>query len=66
MTKKSFYILLLFSALFTSCIPVKDLWYLQDKNTSGEQNTVSAVESKPYRLQVNDVLSVNIKAIDPK
>jgi polysaccharide export outer membrane protein len=66
MTKKSFYILLLISALFTSCIPVKDLWYLQDKNNSGEQNTVSAVESKPYRLQVNDVLSVNIKAIDPK
>lgn len=66
MTKKSFYILLLFSALFTSCIPVKDLWYLQDKNNSTEQNTVSAVESKPYRLQVNDVLSVNIKAIDSK
>ena len=66
MTKNSFYILLLVSALFTSCIPVKDLWYLQDKNTTGEQNTISAVESKPYRLQVNDVLSINIKAIDPK
>lgn len=66
MTKKNFYILIIISALFTSCIPVKDLWYLQDKNNSGEQNTVSAVESKPYRLQVNDVLSVNIKAIDPK
>lgn len=66
MTKNSFYILLLIGALFTSCIPVKDLWYLQDKNNSGEQNTVAAVESKPYRLQVNDVLSINIKAIDPK
>lgn len=66
MTKNSFYILLLIGALFTSCIPVKDLWYLQDKNNSGEQNTVATVESKPYRLQVNDVLSINIKAIDPK
>ncbi len=66
MTKKSFYILLLISTFFTSCIPVKDLVYLQDKNSSGEQNTVAAVESKPYRLQVNDVLSVSIKAIDPK
>lgn len=66
MTKNSFYILLLIGTLFTSCIPVKDLWYLQDKNNSGEQNTVAAVESKPYRLQVNDVLSINIKAIDPK
>lgn len=66
MTKNCFYILLLTSALFTSCIPVKDLVYLQDKGTSGNETTVSAVESKPYRLQVNDVLSVDIKAIDPK
>lgn len=66
MTKNSFYLLLLISTLFTSCIPVKDLWYLQDKNHTEEQNTVSAVESKPYRLQVNDVITINIKAIDPK
>lgn len=66
MTKNSFYILLLISSLFTSCIPIKDLVYLQDKNTSNEQNTIAAVESKPYRLQVNDILTVDIKAIDPK
>lgn len=66
MTKNGFYILILISALFTSCIPVKDLVYLQDKNNSGQQNNIAAVESKPYRLQVNDVLSVDIKAIDPK
>lgn len=66
MTKNCFYILFLTSTLFTSCIPVKDLVYLQDKGTSGNETTVSAVESKPYRLQVNDVLSVDIKAIDPK
>lgn len=66
MTRKSIYILLLISSLFTSCIPIKDLVYLQDKDSTGEQNTIAAVESKPYRLQINDVLSVNIKAIDPK
>lgn len=66
MTKNSFCILLLISTLFTSCIPIKDLVYLQDKGTSKEQGTVSAVESKPYRLQVNDILSIDIKAIDPK
>lgn len=66
MTKKSFYLFILISVLFTSCIPIKDLVYLQDKSTSSEQNVVAAVETKPYRLQVNDVLSVNIKAIDPK
>lgn len=45
---------------------MKDLVYLQDKNSSSEQNTISSVQNKPYRLQVNDVLSVDIKAIDPK
>lgn len=66
MTKNSFYLLLLTSVLFTSCIPLKDMVYLQDKNTSSEQNTIATVESKPYRLQINDVLSIDIKAIDPK
>ena len=61
-----FYLLLSLSVLFTSCIPVKDLTYLQDKNTSIEQSKVAVVESKPYRLQVNDILKINIKAIDPK
>ncbi len=66
MTKNSFFLFLLISILFTSCIPIKDLVYLQDKNKSDEQTTIAAVESKPYRLQVSDVLSINIKAIDPK
>ncbi|WP_337967398.1 polysaccharide biosynthesis/export family protein [uncultured Flavobacterium sp.] len=66
MSKNTIFILLLISTLFTSCIPIKDLVYLQDKNNSEEQNTVSAVQVKPYRLQVNDVLSITIKAIDPK
>jgi len=66
MTKKGFYILLFISGMFTSCIPIKDLVYLQDKETSGDQTTVLSVESKPYRLQVNDILSIDIKAIDPK
>ncbi|WP_289663081.1 polysaccharide biosynthesis/export family protein [Flavobacterium panacagri] len=66
MTQKSFYLFLLISVFFTSCIPIKDLVYLQDKSTSSEQNSIAAVESKPYRLQVNDIISVNIKAIDSK
>ncbi len=66
MTKNSFYLFLLISVLFTSCIPMKDLVYLQDKSTSSEQKTIETIQSKPYRLQVNDVLSITIKAIDPK
>lgn len=63
---KSVLYLLLVSLLFTSCIPTQDLIYLQNKNNSDVANTILAVESKPYRLQTNDIISINIKAIDPK
>jgi polysaccharide export outer membrane protein len=52
--------------LFSSCIPTQDLIYLQKKDNSSDEMSISAVESKPYRLQTNDVLSITIKAIDPK
>jgi len=52
--------------LFVSCIPTQDLIYLQKKNNSKSENSISAVVSKPYRLQTNDVLSIVIKANDPK
>jgi polysaccharide export outer membrane protein len=61
-----FYLLLCISMLFTSCIPTQDLIYLQDKNGPETENLISSVASKPYRLQTNDVLSITIKAIDPK
>lgn len=63
---KSVLYLLFVSVLFTSCIPTQDLIYLQKKNNSDATNAVLAVESKPYRLQTNDVISITIKAIDPK
>jgi len=52
--------------LFSSCISTQDLIYLQKKNNSDGETMIAAVESKPYRLQTNDVLSITIKAIDPK
>lgn len=66
MTRKSLYFLLLVSILFTSCIPLNDLIYLQDKDKNATENVVEIVEIKPYRLQTNDVLSITLKAIDPK
>jgi len=65
MSKPVLYLLFV-SVLFTSCIPTQDLIYLQNKNNSDAANSISAVESKPYRLQTNDIISINIKAIDPK
>lgn len=40
--------------------------YLQNKNETTAETTISEVVSKPYRLQTNDVLSISIKANDPK
>ena len=66
MNKHLVYIFLFISVLFTSCIPVKDLVYLQKKDNSVNENSITMVESKPYRLQTHDVISISIKASDPK
>lgn len=66
MNRYLFYLLLSIGVLFTSCISTRDLVYLQKKDNSDLETSISAVESKPYRLQINDVLSITIKAIDPK
>lgn len=66
MAKYLFGLLLSISVLFSSCISTRDLVYLQNKNETNVETTISAVASKPYRLQTNDVLSINIKANDPK
>ena len=63
---KSFLYLLAITCLFSSCVPIKDLIYLQNKYPDEAVAPMSAVPSKPYRLQVNDIVSVEIKAIDSK
>jgi polysaccharide export outer membrane protein len=65
MNKTKIYLLFLFSILVTSCIPKKDLIYLQDKKSNANE-VVTASNQNPYRLQTNDILSINVKAIDPK
>jgi polysaccharide export outer membrane protein len=66
MSKSVFSLLLTISVLLTSCISTQDLIYLQKKDKSQDNIVIAAIESKPYRLQTNDVLSITIKAIDPK
>ena len=65
MNKSKIYLLLLLSILATSCIPKKDLVYLQDNKDSTAQ-AVTPSNEKPYRLQTNDILVITIKAIDSK
>ncbi|MGV3697451.1 polysaccharide biosynthesis/export family protein [Flavobacterium sp.] len=65
MNQPKIYLLIIFSVLLTSCIPSKDLIYLQKKDDSDSQ-VVEQVNLKPYRLQTNDILVITIKAIDPR
>lgn len=51
----------------SSCITQKDLIYFQEEKTSVEPSSkISENFNKPYRLQPFDILSINIKTIDPK
>lgn len=64
---KPFILFILIAGLFlTSCVPSKDLIYLQKKENSTSEAMVNPVTAKPYRVQTNDVLSIKIKALDKK
>lgn len=65
---KKIYVFSLLSILFliTSCISNKDLVYLQQKNTSSNQNELNQDANKPYRVQSSDIISIRIKALDQK
>ena len=65
MNKKLLFLLLGVGMFFTACVPLKELTYLQKQDHS-EENVINPVVSKPYRLQTNDILSITIKANDPK
>jgi polysaccharide export outer membrane protein len=65
MNKTKIYLLFLLSIIVTSCIPKKDLIYLQDKKSNANE-VVTASNQNPYRLQTNDILNINVKAIDSK
>lgn len=57
-------IAILFSVLCSSCITNKDIVYLQDKGTVVNDSLLLQEMGKPYRVQINDVLSIKFKAID--
>ncbi len=61
-------ILLLFVLLaavcFTSCISTERLTYLQESNAVQDSLITVRKVKEPYRLQVNDLLSIRVKALD--
>lgn len=65
MNYRILYILFFIGIVFTSCVPTKDLIYLQNKGNT-DSSTVVASNIKPYRLQTNDILNVTIKALEER
>ena len=60
-------LLLLLVVLSTaSCISRKRITYLQDSDTKIDSLISIRQEVQPYRLQISDVLSVRVKALDQK
>lgn len=50
--------------MFSSCISNKDLVYLQEKGSDVDSTLQINEISKPYRVQVGDILRINVKALD--
>ncbi|RAR74337.1 polysaccharide biosynthesis/export family protein [Flavobacterium aciduliphilum] len=65
MNLRNLFIYILFVVFCSSCVPTQDLVYLQNKNDANPAS-ITSIAFKPYRLQTNDILSISIKAIDPK
>lgn len=55
---------IIFLSTLTSCISTKKLTYLQESNTLQDSLIQVNVLKSPYRIQVNDVLSIRVKALD--
>ncbi|NNK87995.1 MAG: sugar transporter [Flavobacteriaceae bacterium] len=56
---------LLLSLLFTSCIPHKDIVYYQELEARALDSLQTLVEKQqPYRVQINDILNIRVKALD--
>ena len=63
---KSTYLLLLLVVMvcFSSCISIKQLTYLQESEDATDSIISIRKMQEPYRLQVNDLLSIRVKALD--
>ena len=62
--RRKFLFIISIGLLLSSCIPTKDLVYFQGEPSS--KNSVYKMFNEPYRLQVNDILNIRIKAEDEK
>ncbi len=60
--------ILLMALMICSCVPTRKITYLQESNTVKNDSLITIQKVQPpYRLQINDILSIQIKApYDPE
>jgi polysaccharide export outer membrane protein len=61
---KKHFLLLLSIAFLSSCVPSKDLIYLQGEPI--QKKEIKRINDIPYKLQVDDILNIDIKSTDIK
>ena len=66
MKRFSFIVGVLLIMMSTSCIPHKDIVYLQNKETAADSTLTQTLleKQKPYRIQINDILTIRVKSLD--
>ena len=57
---------LILNGFLTSCIPHKDIVYLQNKHSATDSLQMMVEQHKPYRVQISDILNIRVKSIDQK
>lgn len=63
--KFTYILLFLFLVICTSsCISTKQLTYLQENQSKTDTLSILRKRPEPYRLQINDLLSIRVKALD--
>jgi polysaccharide export outer membrane protein len=58
------FLFLLFIGFLSSCVPNKNLIYLQGKPIPSKE--IHKINNTPYKLQVNDIITININADQEK
>ena len=57
-------ILLILTIAISSCISNKELVYLQNQGVAADSTLAITEKQKPYRVQINDILNIRVKALD--
>lgn len=61
-----FCLMIFFGLLFSSCISHKDTVYLQENEDTNVNKDLIQEMQKPYRVQINDILNIQVKSLDQK